>query len=170
MPSTIFTQTLWRPGEPLEPNAEILPPLEVTQRLMHIEKSLDDLSVGDLPVSDLEKTLEQTWLPDPNTLFAAGGIGNEVTEFATYHGQVGSAGTIVLAGSGDWTVSRVSQGIYDVTFPALKNVPVVLTTNAGPSLRLVRTIVSTLVKFTVTWVDTSNAVQDTDFMFEVKGR
>lgn len=127
MQSTIFTQTLWRPGELLDPTSLTAAPLELTQRLMHLEKALDQLQVGDLPISDLERQLEQTWQPDPSTLFPAGSVGNEVQAYSTYYGQVGGAapGTILIAGSGDWSVVRNGAGDYTITFAQLKNVPIV---------------------------------------------
>ena len=49
-------------------------------------------------------------------------------------GKVGKSGNISNRGSGDWAVSKVESGRYEVRFtPPLPNVPVILITPAQPT-------------------------------------
>lgn len=69
-----FETTLWRPGEPTEPGRKSLTPAELTERLYYLEKMAAAPSLDNIPVAELQRKLEMTWLPDPATLLPTGGI------------------------------------------------------------------------------------------------
>jgi hypothetical protein len=125
-----FSDTLWRPGQPLDPTTKIMPAEEVTQRLLYAEKVLANIQVGDLPMSDLQRTLEQSWVPDPATLLAGSSVTREVLAVAWAGGSASAAGGKVstVAGAPDWSVVRNGAGDYTVTFPAYNAVPIVFAT------------------------------------------
>jgi hypothetical protein len=130
MPLGSYADTQWRPGQPLDPTAKIMGAEETTQRVLYMEKVIADLQLGDLPMSDLQRALEQNWIPDPQTLFAAGSVSREALAVAWAGGSAASAGTKVttVAGSPDWSVVRNGAGDYTVTFPAYKAAPLVFAT------------------------------------------
>jgi hypothetical protein len=130
MPLSSFADTVWRPGQPLNPTDKVLGNEELSQRLLYLEKVYSDMQLGDLPMSDIQRALEQNWIPDPQTLFAAGSVSREALAVAWAGGKVASAGTkvSVVAGSPDWTVVRNGAGDYTVTFPAYKATPLVFAT------------------------------------------
>jgi hypothetical protein len=89
-----FTTTLWRPGETAESGSK-LTPAELSERLLYVEKVLDKLPVEQLPIADLQRKLEQGWLPDPTVLLPAGGItsdllGNPLPWTAFYKSNLGT--------------------------------------------------------------------------------
>jgi hypothetical protein len=69
-----YTNTLWRAGEPSDPTNKVLSPAEMTERLFYMERLLANPSVENLPVAELQRKLEQTWVPNPQTLLAAGTV------------------------------------------------------------------------------------------------
>lgn len=158
-----FANSIWVPGEPLDPSQSSMSTQELSDRLLFTERALDGLKVGDLPMAGLMKTLEQTWQPDPSTLFPAGSITSDSLNFTSFYGQVAAAGSIQIAGSGKWTVVRNSAGDYTVTFPALKNIPTVIATPEA-SVTGFRVNTKTTSTFKI------NASGDTDFDFLVQGK
>lgn len=130
MPAGSYSDTVWRPGQPLDPTAKIMPQEEVSQRLLYLEKAFTDMQLGDLPISELKRELEQSWAPDAATLFPAGSVTREALAVSWAGGSAGSAGTKVstVAGAPDWTIVRNGAGDYTVTFPAFKAVPLVIAT------------------------------------------
>jgi len=141
-----WADSVWRPGQPLDPTAKIMPAEETSQRLLKLELIVSNLQLGDLPVSELQRSLEQNWVPDPQTLFAAGSVSREALAVAWAGGKVASAGSkvSVVAGSPDWTVVRNGAGDYTVTFPAYKSTPLVFATGTTQAFsRCSATTVST---------------------------
>jgi len=159
-----FADTVWRPGQPLDPTAKVIGGEELTQRLMYIEKVISDLQLGDLPMSEIQRSLEQNWVPDPQTLFAAGSVSREALAVSWSGGKVGSTGTkvAVVAGSPDWTVARNGAGDYTVTFPAYKATPIVFATG----------VTNAFSRCSVTTVSTARLLfaGDTDFDWMVWGK
>jgi hypothetical protein len=147
----------------MNPATTTMPVDELSQRLLFLEKAVSGLQVGDLPMANLQKSLEQNWLPDPATLFPDGAIGQGPMAFSWVYGQVGSAGTIQLGGSGKWTVAKNGAGDYTITFPQFKSVPIVL---ALPVASV------TGFRNTVTTTSTARIVAsgDTDFNFWIIGK
>lgn len=72
-----FSDTIWQPGQPLRPTDKALGSQELTDRLMYLEKLIANPSLDQINVAALKTSLEQTWLPDPSTLFAGGTVGPE---------------------------------------------------------------------------------------------
>lgn len=163
MADSAFSDATWRPGEPLDPNQPKMPSQELSDRLLFLERAVDNLRVGDLPLAGLMKTLEQEWLPDPSTLFAAGAITSESLPYTDYYGQVSAAGAIVLGGSGKWTVVRNGAGDYTITFPAYRTMPIAAVLPAL-SVTGLRASVKTL--STVRIVMSA----DSDFDFIIRGK
>jgi hypothetical protein len=126
-----YSDTVWRAGQPLDPTSKVMSGQELTDRLLYLEKAFTGMQLGDLPVSELQRALEQSWVPDPATLFASGSVTREALSVAWAGGKVGSTGTKVsaVAGSPDWTVVRNGAGDYTVTFPAYKAIPLVFATS-----------------------------------------
>ena len=164
MGKSSFDDTVWRPGQPLDPTSKTMPGQELTERLLYVEQVLDNMLVGDLPVAALQRELEQSWLPDPQLLLASSSVTREVLAIAWAGGTVGSAGTksATAAGGPDWSVVRNSAGNYTVTFPAYKNVPLAFATAVtGADIKVTAKTVST-----ATFV----AGTDTDFDWMVWGK
>lgn len=164
MARSAFDDAVWIPGEPLEPGADSMHPKEVTDRLLFIEKALSQLQVGDLPMGELMKTLEQSWLPDPSTLFAGGSIGGDSLAFTVYYGQIAAAGGLTLSSSTKLSATRNSAGNYTVTYPAFKGIPSVV---ALPNLAVTG---FRYANKTVSSVDIINATGDTNVDFMVIGK
>lgn len=122
-----FRNTVWKPGQPLDPTATQLGPKETTDRLLYLEQQLANFDVDNLDIGTLKTKLEQSWLPDPQTLFAPGTIGFDSLVFSIAMGRVGSTGTVLRqVGPIAWTVVRNGLGDYTVTFPELSGIPVAL--------------------------------------------
>lgn len=159
-----YRDTVWQPGQPTSPTDTTLGPKEITDRLLYLERQYDRMDVEQLPLGDLQRRLEQNWLPDPDTLFASGTIGFDSLVFTLIYGQVGSSGTVVKTGAIDWTVVRNGAGDYTVTFPAL---------GAAPQCVLA-TAVSNVTGLRVTATSTTTArfvmSADSDFYFLVVGK
>ena len=133
MPQSSYSDTFWRPGQSSDPTAKVMPGEELTERLLYLEKAFTNMLVGDLPMADVQRTLEQTWVPDPATLFAGSSVTREALAVAWAGGKAGSTGTKVatVAGAPDWSITRNGAGDYTVTFPAYKAVPLVFATGVG---------------------------------------
>lgn len=121
-----FDEAVWVPGQPLDPGADTMTLKEVTDRLLFLEKATTNLEIGDIPMSELQKQLEQSWLPDAKTLFASGAIGNDSLAFSLYYAQVnGTNGALTLASNDQMTGSRASAGNYTINYPSFKATPIV---------------------------------------------
>jgi hypothetical protein len=153
-----FKDTLWSPGQPLDPQAKVLSNQELSDRLLYLEKSYDRFDVDQIPTSDLTRRLEQVWLPDPNTLFASGTVGYDSLIFTLVYGLVGAAGTKLGTGELDWSVVRNGVGDYTVTFPAFSVKPFIVGT---PVASVTGFRVSAVTQSTARFV----ASADTDFYF-----
>lgn len=128
-----FAKAQWRPGQPQDPTSKVLSPQELSERLLFMEAAFANMLVDDLPMSDLQRQLEQSWLPDTATLLPQGSVTREVLATAWVSGTVGSTGVVSATGAGSpaFTVVRNGAGDYTITFPAYKNVPTVVGTPAG---------------------------------------
>jgi hypothetical protein len=118
-----FVDTVWTPGQPLDPQTEVLGNKELTDRLLYLEKKLHDPDVDDLPLADLQSRMEQGWLPDPATLFASGTIGFDSLAFTLIYGLVSSSGALLAQGPMDFTPQRNGAGDYTVTFQGFGTAP-----------------------------------------------
>lgn len=126
MARAAFDDAVWIPGEPLDPSQPHMDAQETSDRLLFIEKALSGLQVGDLPLAALMKTLEQTWLPDPSTLFAGGAISSDSLAYTMYYGRITAAGAVGFSNSMKVSSLRNSAGNYTVTYPAFKTEPAVI--------------------------------------------
>lgn len=141
-----FSDTVWRPGQPLDPTAKVIGGQELTERLMYVEKVLSALQLGDLPMSELQRALEQNWVPDTATLLPAGSVTREVLAVSWAGGKCDSAGGKVstVAGSPDWSVVKNGAGDFTVAFPTFKSVPLVFASGVTQAFtRVSATTVST---------------------------
>lgn len=164
MAKSAFDDAVWIPGEPLDPGTDSMQNKELTDRLMFLEKAMAGLQIGDLPMGALMKTLEQSWLPDPDTLFASGAISNDSLGFSIYHGQIAAAGGLTLSSDTKLTAVRNSAGNYTLTYPPYKAVPAVTGTPGSAVVSFRRA------NKTVSSVDFINATGDTDIDFVVIGK
>lgn len=128
-----FSKAMWRPGQPQDPTSQVLSPREMSERLLFLETIFENMLVDDLPMGDLQRTLEQQWVPDTATLLPPGSVTREVLATAWVSGTVGATGIISSTGAGSpaWDVVRNGAGDYTITFPAYRTVPQVVGTPAG---------------------------------------
>lgn len=128
-----YSDTVWRAGQPLDPTAKVMSAQELSDRVLYLEKAFTGMQVGDLPLSELQRALEQTWSPDPATLLASGSVTRDSLAVAWAGGSAGSTGTKVstVAGSPDWSIAKNGAGDYTVTFTAFKAVPLVVATGVA---------------------------------------
>jgi hypothetical protein len=159
-----FIDTVWAPGQPLDPQIEVLGNKELSDRLLYLEKRLSNPDVDDLPLSDLQSKMEQGWLPDPTTLFASGTISFDSLSFTIVYGAVSSTGVVLGQGPIDFTAARNGAGDYTITFQGFGTVPfpVAFPFTAGASSPRLISRTATTARF--------GFAADTDFIFMVIGK
>lgn len=124
MKSQRFQDVLWTPGQPIEPGAPRMSPDELSRRLLHLEKIIDDPKTDLVDMSELGRKLEQSWHPDFNTLFdELGRLPGSANRIAW--GIVHTGNIISNAGSGDWTCTAVAAGECNLSWnPHFPKAPV----------------------------------------------
>lgn len=142
---------------------------DLEQRIATLEQR--SITVADIPLVPLMRTLEQKWLPDASVLLRPGSITKEALApslsspaFRMVRGSVAADGSIVR-GTG-FTVTKNGAGDYTVTFdPAFTSVPVV-NANAVTWVAAVQEFSRTASSFRViTYVTTTGANTDQGFDF-----
>jgi hypothetical protein len=125
-----FTQVIWKPGQPLDPGAQVLSTDELSKRLLFLETVL--AGQPNLDIASIGRSLEQTWQPDASTLFPSHSIPTEALELrlrfgiATIHwpGGVQRSTTVtVVHGLDPLTPDIVLAGLIDAggypNYPAI---------------------------------------------------
>jgi hypothetical protein len=101
----LFNDVLWTPGQPLDTSKPSMNPDELSRRLLHVEKILTEPGTDLVDITALGRSLEQTWRPDPQTLFEQGQLQRAVNrEVYTDHLPVGQDGMEIYyyTGRGIW--------------------------------------------------------------------
>lgn len=125
-----YVNAIWVPGQPSDPTSQVLDPRELSERLLYLENAFTTMKVDDLPLGDLQRSLEQSWAPDTATLLVPGSVTREILATAWVSGTIGAGGTVVAQGAGSppFTVVRNGAGDYTITFPPYKITPQALGT------------------------------------------